>query len=166
MKGWTRADIDARKREGFTECNPSGVAASMRGLVVPPGGRLDVVAVNGCKATVTDFVLPVVRYVEPTKAQAINKTEAEYLARLTALKRAGEILEIYGHQSIKFQIGERCFYSPDFPVMTPTGLEMHEVKGGHVWEDGQIKFKAAATIYRFCRWVWAQKIHGEWRIER
>ena len=39
MKGWTRADIDARKRDGFTECNPSDVAASMRGLVVSTAKR-------------------------------------------------------------------------------------------------------------------------------
>ena len=36
MKGWTLEDIKAR---GFTECNPSGVAASMRGLVVPTAKR-------------------------------------------------------------------------------------------------------------------------------
>ena len=143
MKGWTLEDIKAR---GFTECNPSGVAASMRGMVVP---------------------LPVIKYAEPVK-ERLNKTEKEYLRILEARQKAGEIKEIYGHQGIKFQVGlSRCFYSPDFPVMGLDGvLELHEVKGGRVWDDARVKFQACKLRYWSCRWVWAQKTNGEWRIER
>ncbi len=128
---------------------PSGVAASMRGLVVPHGA------------------LPIIKYAEPVK-ERLNKTEKEYLRILEARQKAGEIKEIYGHQGIKFQVGlTRCFYSPDFPVMGSDGvLELHEVKGGHVWDDARVKFQACKLRYWSCRWVWAQKTKGEWRIER
>jgi hypothetical protein len=41
MKGWTQSDIDARKREGFTECNPQGAVRSIGGLIVPRGISAD-----------------------------------------------------------------------------------------------------------------------------
>lgn len=145
VKGWTLEDAKAR---GFTECNPQGVSRSMGGLIVPR-------------------VIPVIKYAPPAK-ERLNKTETEYLRMLEARKKAGEIKEIYGHQGIKFQVGlTRCFYSPDFPVMGSDGvLELHEVKGGHVWDDARVKFQACKLRYWSCRWVWAQKTNGEWRIER
>ena len=103
----------------------------------------------------------------PSKpADGLNKTERAYLSLLTARLRAGELVAILGHESIKFRVGEhRCWYSPDFPVIGLDGvLEMHEVKGGHVYEDSRVKFQAAKQQYPAFRWVWAQYIKGEWRI--
>lgn len=107
---------------------------------------------------------------EPTKsarapAGQMNKTEAEYHRILQARERVGELLHIFEHESIKFRIGDkRCWYTPDFAVIGRDGvLELHEVKGGRVWDDARVKFQAAKLNYKHFRWYWCQKKDGVWK---
>jgi hypothetical protein len=93
----------------------------------------------------------------------MNKTEAEYAARLEALKHAGDVLW-YLFESWKFPLAPDTTLTPDFVVATPTGIEIHEIKGGHVWEDSWIKFKIAAQMYPGLRWFWCQKGSEGWTI--
>ncbi len=95
----------------------------------------------------------------------MNKTEAEYLRILDARLRVGEIDAILGFEAIKLRVGVvRCWYTPDFPVLAGGVLEFHEVKGAYVHDDARVKFQSAMRQYPLFRWVWAQKIKGEWRI--
>jgi len=78
-----------------------------------------------------------------------NKTEERYEQHLELQKRAGEILW-YKFEAVKFRVGDKCFWSPDFMVMTATGLlECHDVKGSRdVFEDdARVKMKAVAEMF-------------------
>lgn len=111
--------------------------------------------------------VPSTKPVQPTpKKPKMNKTETEYLRILECRLRAGEIKAILPHESMKFKIGaHRCWYHPDIPVIGNDGvLELHEVKGGKVWDDARVKFQSAVQQYPHFRWIWAQKKKGEWRI--
>ena len=102
----------------------------------------------------------------PAARKGMNKTELEYHRMLLARKSAGELLEVYPHESLKFCIGEkRCWYTPDFVVISDTGfIAIHEVKGGHVWDDAKVKFQSAKRQYPHFAWIWAQKKQGKWEI--
>lgn len=75
-----------------------------------------------------------------------NQTEAAYQRLLELAKAAGEIAW-YRFEGIKFRLADKTFYTPDFIVMTATGLlEAHEVKG--FWtDDARVKIKVAAEQY-------------------
>lgn len=75
-----------------------------------------------------------------------NQTEAAYQRLLELAKAAGEIAW-YRFEGIKFRLADNTFYTPDFIVMTATGLlEAHEVKG--FWtDDARVKIKVAAEQY-------------------
>ena len=95
------------------------------------------------------------------KKGEMNKTEERYAGILDLRKMAGEVVH-YWFESIKLRIGDNCFYEPDYLVLLASGeLEVHEVKGGHITEDGLVKFKAAQTMYPF-RFRLMQWKEGEW----
>jgi hypothetical protein len=96
----------------------------------------------------------------PKKA-GMNQTEAEYLAML----KADQSVTHVAYEAITLRIGEGCSYTPDFAVFRGRLLELHEVKGGHVWDDAKVKFKAAKEQYPGIRFVWAQKKEGKWEIK-
>lgn len=96
------------------------------------------------------------------KKGEMNKTEERYAGVLDVRKMAGEVLE-HWFEALKLRIGDNCFYEPDFLVLMATGeLEIHEVKGGWITEDGLVRFKAAQTNYPF-RFRLMQWKGGEWR---
>ena len=112
-----------------------------------------------------DGSLPPIPPVPRHPLSKLNKTEAEYLLILKACMQAGEIEHIFGHEDIKFRVGEeRCWYSPDFCVIRQGQLEIHECKGGFVRDDARVKFQAAKKMYPQFRWVWAQKKKGAWEV--
>lgn len=84
----------------------------------------------------------------PRRRQApgtMNKTEAKYALRLDLLQKAGQILS-YRFEALKFRLADRTFYTPDFLVVTPDQIELHEVKG--YWEDdARTKIKVVAEMY-------------------
>ena len=58
-------------------------------------------------------------------------------------------------------------YTPDYEVMDVNGTyELHEVKGGHCWEDAWIKFKMAVEQNQHIRFVFARWDGHEWTINR
>lgn len=70
---------------------------------------------------------------------------------------------------MKFRIGTRCWYTPDFVVSrqlndSEWSLECHEVKG-HWEDDARVKVRAVAALWPDIRWVGIQKQKGQWVFE-
>ena len=89
-------------------------------------------------------------------ADGMNATERRYAAVLEARKVAGEVAA-YWFEGVTLRLAPSTHYRPDFLVLLADGrLEIHEVKGGHVTEDGWIKTKVAAALFpfafRICQW--------------
>lgn len=81
-------------------------------------------------------------------AGKMNKTEARYAAHLEIQKAAGAIYW-YAFEPANLRLGDKCFYSIDFLVMTSEGaLQAHEVKG-HWTDDALVKIKVAAEKFPF-----------------
>ena len=85
----------------------------------------------------------------------MNKAEKRYAQHMEKMRMK------YLFEALKFRIGEKCFYTPDF--YCPGRMEIYEVKawwGVAVrvgWQpDARIKFKAAAEKFRDFTWaaVW------------
>ena len=96
----------------------------------------------------------------------MNKTEARYMReKLAPALKSGEILN-FEFESCKRLLsvnGERCWYTPDFEVMLKCGqIQYHEIKGGHITEDGSVKFLAAMRAYPMFHWIMWQFKGGEW----
>jgi hypothetical protein len=93
--------------------------------------------------------------------RGMNGTEAAYAAQLGLRQLAGEIVG-WKYEAVKLRIGEGCTYTPDFIVWLPDRtVEIHEVKGRE-FEDGIIKFKAAAESLPFMVFRMFKKRGGEW----
>jgi len=113
------------------------------------------------------------REAETGKPPEMNRAEAAYAALLEARVRAGEI-ESYEFERVKFRIGSRCWYTPDFEVRHYDGrTEIHEVKvrwkNGQVGmrEDARVKLHALAqsrpkTAVMLC----VREVDGSWLVER
>lgn len=82
------------------------------------------------------------------KAGAMNKAEASYAGHLETLQLTGSVLW-WRFEGLKLRLADNTFYTPDFAVMTNSGLiEFHEVKG--FWQDdARVKIKVAADAYPF-----------------
>ena len=90
------------------------------------------------------------------KSGVMNKTEAKYAAHLDNLTQSGKVLW-YAFEPVNLRLGDKCFYSVDFLVLTSDReLEAHEVKG-HWSDDALVKIKVAAAKFPFkflaVRWV-------------
>lgn len=101
----------------------------------------------------------------PVPAIGMNKWESDYAERLTLMAQAGEI-QGYMFECIKLRLANRCWYTPDFMVLTNTGrIELHEVKG--FWrDDAKVKTKGIAeqfqSLYTF---VIVTRSKGHWEFE-
>lgn len=96
-------------------------------------------------------------------AKGQNKTEARYDERLAHSKRVGWIRD-YWFESIKFRLGDRCWYTPDFMIeMLDRSKIIHEVKGTHIREDSWVKLKVAAEHAPFLFYL-AQWTGKGWEI--
>lgn len=83
------------------------------------------------------------------KAGQMNKTETAYAAHLEWLKQRGAVLW-YRFEGIKLRLADKTFLTPDFVVMKHDGhIELHDVKGGYVFDDAMVKMKVAADQYPF-----------------
>jgi hypothetical protein len=81
-------------------------------------------------------------------AGTMNRTEAAYAAHLELLKASGDVLW-WKFEGLKFRLADKTFLTPDFVVMTRSGLiELHDVKG-FLMEDANVKMKVAASMYPF-----------------
>lgn len=98
------------------------------------------------------------------KSGRMNKTEAEYAGMLELRKRAGEVAW-YAFEPFKIRLADRTFYDIDFGVMLADGrLEVHEVKGGFITDDGRVKLKIAAEHFP-AQFFLCQKTKGAWYVE-
>jgi len=98
------------------------------------------------------------------KPGAMNKTETEYAGMLEARKRAGE-LAWWAFEPFKIRLADRTFYDVDFGVMLSDGrLEVHEVKGGFITDDGRVKLKVAAEHFP-AQFYLCQKVKKAWTVE-
>lgn len=105
-----------------------------------------------------------------------NKTERRYHDDFLAPRVAAGEVEEPIYDALVFRIGEpgaRCSYRVDWAVWNKREriLELHEVKGGHVWEDAKVKFEAARRLYPWARWVWGRwtrekgQVSGSWDVK-
>jgi hypothetical protein len=96
----------------------------------------------------------------------MNRTEQAYADHLEALVRAGE-LRRWHFEAVKFRLGPKCFYTPDFLVVFADGrVEWHEVKGGFIREDAQIKMKWFVRDFPEFPLVIVRRVGGGWTYER
>lgn len=78
----------------------------------------------------------------------MNRTETAYAQHLDLLMKTGDVLW-YRFEGLKFRLADKTFLTPDFAVMTRSGLiELHDVKG-FMMEDANVKMKVAADQYPF-----------------
>jgi len=100
-----------------------------------------------------------------SERRGMNKTEAEWSAKLEARRIAGDVLW-WAYEPIKVRLADRTWYEPDFLVVRAGGeLELHEVKGAFVMDDARVKFKVVAEHFP-AMLVWAQKLKGgDWKVE-
>lgn len=98
----------------------------------------------------------------PIPKPRMNKTETRYALHLEYLRRTGQIAE-YHFERLTIRLADRTRYTPDFLVILPSGRqEIHEVKGGFIREDAILKWKIAAEMNPWWKFVWAQWKEGEW----
>jgi hypothetical protein len=64
-------------------------------------------------------------------------------------------------EPVKLRIGPNCYYTPDWGLMTGKPV-FYEVKGGHIWDDSMVKFKAAKERHQWADFEMWQKKKGEW----
>lgn len=95
----------------------------------------------------------------------MNKLEASYAQRLDALKHDGTV-KLWQFERLTFPLAPNTTFTPDFVVFTSTGIECHEVKGPHVWEDSWVKFKIAAAMYPQFRWFWCTRDSDGWTLKQ
>lgn len=84
----------------------------------------------------------------PKQDGTMNQLEADYSLLLEQL-RVGGVITRWDFEPVKLRLADRTFYTPDFRVLCPDGLEeFHEVKG--FWEeDARIKIKVAAAQHPY-----------------
>ena len=94
----------------------------------------------------------------------MNKTEARYAERLEVLKAAGDVLG-WHFEGVTLRLAKRTTYTPDFMVVKPDCIEIHEVKG--FWrDDARVKWKTAAEMFPWFRFLAIQEAKGGgWKIE-
>jgi len=95
----------------------------------------------------------------------MNTTEARYADRLKLLLCAGEILD-WKFEGIKFRLADNTYYTPDFFVTCPDHFEVHEIKGGYIYEDSIQKFKIAAEEFPRFKWLMIQWKDKHWKTIR
>ncbi len=96
--------------------------------------------------------------------QIMNKTEQRYSIQLEMMKLSEQIIE-WRFEALNFRLARKTFYMPDFMVIKPDRFEFHEVKGEFWRDDARVKIKVAAAMYPWFKWIAAQFIRGEWKIE-
>lgn len=99
----------------------------------------------------------------------MNKTEAAYAELLEQRKQTRQVLWWKFHP-MNVRLADNTFYEVDFLVMAADGhLEIHETKGGHTTDKGQLKLKLcgeALPVFRMFKAIkQAKKDGGGWAIE-
>lgn len=94
------------------------------------------------------------------KPGVMNGIETKYSFVLEDLKRSGQIKD-WMFDPFNLRLADKCFYRPDFAVITEDELQIHEVKG--FWEDDALaKTKVAAEKFWFFKFVGVTHKKGQW----
>ena len=81
------------------------------------------------------------------KRDGMNKTEAAHASDLEMRKRIGEIID-YRWEPLRLKLAPDCTYEPDFMVlMADQTIQIHEVKGAFITDDGMVKARVAAQMF-------------------
>lgn len=87
----------------------------------------------------------------------MNKTERWYATHVLAPMVANGEINSWAFEGLKLRLADRTWYTPDFMVITSTGLiEFHEIKGS--WtaphqDDARVKLKVAAEDHPWAMFV-------------
>ncbi len=99
----------------------------------------------------------------------MNNTEKAYSLRLEAMRQRGEVLGWLFHP-IRVRLADATFYEVDFLVLhADMRIAIHEVKGGHTTDKGQLKIKLCAevlpwfVIYKAVKQP--ERLGGGWKLE-
>lgn len=99
------------------------------------------------------------RWIPPLpRLSRMNRLESQYADHLELRKKAGEILE-YRFEPMRLVLrhavpgrAKGMTYTPDFLVVFPDRMELHEIKG--YWrEDSRVKIKASAEMFEWFKFV-------------
>ncbi len=110
------------------------------------------------KKRVTTRPKPVVRN-DPYK----SKLERWYAAKLDRMLKNGEILS-WKYEEIKFRLGKGAWYTPDFYVVFPDRIEIHETKGRWM-EAAKVRFKVVADKFPEFIWYAVYGAKNGWKYE-
>lgn len=76
----------------------------------------------------------------------MNGLEKAWAAELEAQKDRGEIVRWY-YEPCNFRLARKCFYNPDFMVITKEGyVEFHETKG-YFEEQSKVRLKVVSEKF-------------------
>lgn len=94
-----------------------------------------------------------------------NQTERRYRDEFLIPRiLSGEITECV-FEGKTFELAHRCSYTPDwYVVRADGGIECHEVKGAHIWDDSRVKLKVAARLNPEVKFVLARWWKETWKI--
>lgn len=101
-----------------------------------------------------------VRPRKPKIQGVMNKWESAYAERLEVAKKTGEVVS-YHYEAMRLTLGFKTTFTPDFMVITWDEIQFHEIKGFRR-EDAMVKFKAAAAMFPWARWVMIEKTKIGW----
>lgn len=127
--------------------------------------HLDCVGVSASSPTGKASVETVTPSRQKVSRPRMNKTEADFAARLDAMKRRGEIAN-YAFEGCTLRLADDCRYTADFFViisLDPLRIAFYETKGAHVWDDSKVKFRVAKEQNPWATFEMWQKKSGEWR---
>ena len=103
-----------------------------------------------------------------------NQLERDFGDLLETQFRRGEIAW-YAFQRLTFKLGDDCRYSPDWNVVTASGLLIqYECKGTKVVkgkaklyarDDAMVKIRSAASIFWWAKFVVVWRFKGVWQFD-
>lgn len=110
----------------------------------------------------------------PTRRKGMNKTEEKYCAHLEQRRIAGEICA-WKFEGLTLKLADDTRYTPDFIVVTPDHIELHEVKGRwktkdggqkvHFEDDSRVKFRVAIDQFWWFRFTLVYWDGQGWKLE-
>jgi len=144
---WTQADVDAIMAKRLPGCETSSAAAGVD--LTPPSPQSRRGQAGG----------------RAQGGRGMNALEAAYDELLRGRLLLREIAG-YSYQGVKFRLADRCWYTPDFLVITLDGrAEAHETKG-FLEDDAAVKLRVMREAWPGIALVIVRREGGEWEFER
>lgn len=104
------------------------------------------------------------KVIRQSKKKGPNPTELRYTIEVLPARKDMVSCQF---EAIYLEIANGCMYRTDWLVEVEGGrYEIHEVKGGKVWDDSIVKLKVAARLYPGFTFYIAQYKSGEWIVQK